>query len=157
MTAPDDNVLRLERLERIEVAKVTTIRYGRAADAKDLDRLAEEVFTPDAVLRIPGADYTGTSEIVSFYRGAFEAEPGTRRHFLTNQIAEATGDDEVTVDSYFFFVSADRGSVIGWGAYRDVVVVRGGVGRIRDKTIVLDVHTTVDGGWADAGLGAVGA
>src|SRR6266508_1092706 len=93
----DDIARRLERLERIEAAKVATARYGRVIDAKDLDGLAEEVFTPDATLHVPRADYHGTSAIVGFYRDAFEASPGTRRHFLTNYIAEAIGENEVDV------------------------------------------------------------
>lgn len=144
----DDIGRRLERLERIEAAKVATARYGRAVDAKDLAALADEVFTADAVLHVPGADYHGTDAIIAFYREAFEAGMGTRRHFLTNHIAEAVGDDEVDITSYFFFVSADATSVVGWGAYRDIVVVRDGVARIRDKTIVVDVYTTLDEGWA---------
>ena len=36
-----------------------------------------------------------------------------------------------------------------WGAYRDVVTVGDeGSGRIRDKTIIMDMHTTIDAGWA---------
>lgn len=141
---------RLARLEMIEVAKATTARYGRACDAKDVARLASDVFTVDIVLHIPDTEYCGIADVSAFYQAAFDAEPGTRRHFLMNHIAEVTGDREVELDSYFLFVSADSQSVIGWGAYHDVVVVEGGTGRIREKTIVLDMHTTIDAGWAMA-------
>lgn len=144
----DELAQRLERLERIEAAKVAVARYGRAIDAKDLGALADEVFTPDVLLRIPGAEYRGTEDVIAFFRGAFEAAPGTRRHFLANHVAEPVGDDTVDIASYFFFVSADDESVIGWGAYRDLVVVRDGVGWTAEKTIELDVATTLDQGWA---------
>ncbi len=136
------------RLELIEQAKVVTYRYGRACDRKDVDALRTEVFTPDAVLHVPRGDHVGADAIAAFYAAAFAAQPGTRRHFLTNQIAEVTAPGEVTVESYFFFLSEDERSVIGWGNYRDVVVVRDGTARIRDKTIALDVFTDLDAGWA---------
>ena len=68
------------RLEAIEVAKVTAARYGRACDAKDLDMLRNEVFTPDIVLRLPNdRSAEGVDTVVHFYRSAFESEPGIRR------------------------------------------------------------------------------
>jgi hypothetical protein len=139
---------RLDRLERIEAAKVATVRYARACDAKDVTLLRDEVFTPDVVLHVPGAEHRGATDVAAFFQAAFDAEPGTRRHFLTNSVAEVTDHGEVELDAYFLFFSADRESVLGWGAYRDVIVVHDGRGRIREKTIVLDVHTTIDGGWA---------
>lgn len=148
----DDTARRLERLELIEIAKFTTVRYGRAVDAKDLDDLRAGIFSADVVLRTPKAEYRGIDEVVGFYTGAFAAEPGTRRHFLTNQIVDVTASDRIEVDSYFFFVSADATSVIGWGNYQDVVLVRDGVARIAEKTIGIDVRTTVDHGWASPSL-----
>jgi hypothetical protein len=144
----DDIAARLERLELIEQAKVATFRYGRACDRKDVEALRTEVFTPDVVLRVPGTDHRGGDAVAAFYTQAFAAQPGTRRHFLTNQIADVSGPGEVTVDSYFFFVSEDERSVIGWGSYRDVVVIRDGAVRISDKTIVVDVFTDLVAGWA---------
>jgi hypothetical protein len=58
------------------------------------------------------------------------------------------GLDRVQIDSYFFFVSADARSVIGWGAYRDLVVIRDDEARIAEKEIDLDVHTDLATGWA---------
>jgi ketosteroid isomerase-like protein len=142
---------RLARLELIEQAKVAAARYGRACDAKDVDRLAAEVFTGDIVLKLPGAVHRGIEAVTGFYRAAFEAEPGTRRHFLANHVAEVNDRGEVEIESYFHFVSADAESVIGWGAYRDVVVIDAdGRPRISEKTIVMDMRTTLDEGWAAA-------
>ena len=139
---------RVARLEAIEIAKVTAARYGRACDAKDVEALRDDVFTPDAVLRLPTREEHGVDAVAASYANAFAAEPGIRRHFMVNHVADVDDDGVVHMDSYFFFVSQDREAVLGWGGYRDVIVVEDGVGRIRDKTILIDVYTTLDAGWA---------
>jgi ketosteroid isomerase-like protein len=145
----DDLAYRVRRLEHIELAKAATVEYGRACDRKDVAALRTDVFTDDIVLHLPGRDVHGRDDVAAFYTGAFGAEPGTRRHFVTNQLASVDDAGRVVVESYFLFLSADATSVIGWGAYRDVVVVADdGAARIADKTIVLDVHTDVTKGWA---------
>ena len=143
----DEITTRLERLELIEAAKALSARYGRVIDAKDVAGL-DLVFSDDVVLRLPRGDRRGLDAVRAFFAGAFEAEPGTRRHFIANQIADVTGDDEVRVQSYFLFVSVDTESVIGWGAYDDTVRGRGDAARITDKTIVIDVRTDLQRGWA---------
>ena len=142
----DDVTARLERLELIEAAKVVTARYGRVIDAKDVAGF-DSVFSDDVVLHLPSGEHRGIDAVRKFFAGAF-MEQGTRRHFLANQIAEVMGPDEVRVQSYFLFISEDDHSVIGWGAYDDRVRRRAGVARITDKTIVLDVHTDLQRGWA---------
>jgi hypothetical protein len=142
----DDITARLDRLELIEAAKAVTARYGRVIDAKDVAGLGG-VFSDDVVLHLPSGDRRGIDAVRKFFAGAF-AEQGMRRHFLANQIAEVTADNEVRVQSYFLFMGADDHSVIGWGAYDDRVRGRGDAARITDKTIVLDVHTDLQRGWA---------
>jgi hypothetical protein len=149
----EDLAARVRRLELIELAKAATVSYARACDRKDVDALRSGVFTADAVLRLPRERIAnGIDEVVDFYTTAFAREPGTRRHFLTNQVASveagADGAERVRVDSYFFFLSADALSVIGWGAYHDVVVASADGPRIADKTIAVDVHTDLHTGWA---------
>jgi hypothetical protein len=144
----DDIIARLERLELIEAARAVTARYGRVIDAKDVAGL-DGVFSHDVVLRLPSGDHRGLDSVREFFARAF-TDQGTRRHFVTNQIAEVTGDDEVRVQSYFLFISADDRSVIGWGAYDDTVRGRGDGARITDKAIVVDVHTDLQRGWARA-------
>lgn len=143
----DDLAARVHRLELIEAAKAATVAYGAACDAKDVARLRSDVFTADVTLHLPGRDVTGIDDVADFYAGAFAAQPGTRRHFLTNQVASADGD-LVAIESYFLFLSADARSVIGWGSYRDVVVRASDGVRIAEKTIVLDVNTDIVTGWA---------
>ena len=146
----DDVAARVRRLELIELAKAATVEYGRACDRKDVAALRTDIFSDDVVLHLSGRDVHGPDDVAAFYTGAFAAEPGTRRHFVTNQLATVDEAGRVVVDSYFLFLSADATSVIGWGAYRDVVVVVGddSTARIADKTIVIDVHTDVTKGWA---------
>ncbi|MET0523359.1 MAG: nuclear transport factor 2 family protein [Nocardioides sp.] len=143
----DDLHARLRRLELIELAKTATIAYATACDHKAVDELRTNVFTNDAVLHVPNRDFVGVDAVAEFYAHQFP-EMGARRHFLTNQVAEVDDDERVHVESYFFFVSADDRSVIGWGQYRDIVVVGDEGPRIADKTIVLDVRTDLSTGWA---------
>lgn len=139
---------RLAYLERVEAARTIGARYARACDAKSVPTLRSDVFTHDVVLYIPGGEFSGIDAVGEFYQGAFDAEPGARRHFVVNQIIEPLDGEELQVDSYFLFVSADQASVIGWGTYRDVVAFDSGSPRIREKSITLDVQTTIDDGWA---------
>src|SRR3989337_523135 len=102
--AQEDLAARLRRLELIELAKVATMTYGRACDRKDVEELRTNVFTNDIVVRLPSRELSGIDNVAGFYADAFAAEPGTRRHFLANQVAEVYGTDRVHLDSYFFFL-----------------------------------------------------
>lgn len=143
----DDLAARVRRLELIELGKTATSNYARACDRKSVNELRTNVFTNDALLRVPNRDFQGIDAVASFYEHAF-AEVGARRHFLTNQVATVDDDERVHVESYFFFVSADARSVIGWGVYRDVVVALEDGPRIAEKSIALDVRTDLSTGWA---------
>ena len=143
----DDFSARLRRLELIELAKKATVNYARACDRKAVDELRSNVFTNDAVLHTPNREFRGVDAVAGFYEHSFD-EMGARRHFLTNQVAEVDDDERVHIESYFFFVSADARSVIGWGQYRDIVVVGDEGPRIADKTIAVDVRTDLSTGWA---------
>ena len=97
------------------------------------------------MLHTPNRDFVGVDAVAEF---CANSPRWARRHFLTSQVAEVGDDERVHVESYFFFVSADDRSVIGWGQYRDIVVVGDEGPRIADKTIVLDVRTDLSTGWA---------
>lgn len=135
----DNLAARLERLERVEIAKAAVTRYGRAIDARDVGAIADGVFTADAVLRAPNGEYHGIDAILGFFREAFAGALGMQRHFMTNQVANPVGENEVEIESYFYYFSVDQQTVIGSGAYRDRIVVRNGVGMTREKTILIDV------------------
>lgn len=151
-----DLTARLTRLEAVERARGATYRYATAVDARDVDALTATVFAPAARLHARGREASGTDEIAAFYRDALTRAPGLRRHFLTNQVAEALDEHGalVRVQSYFRFLGCDETSSIGWGRYEDVVDTTGETAVIVDKTIHLDVRTDLDGGWAGAGSGA---
>ena len=136
---------RLGRLEMIEAARACLTRYARACDALDHRALAEQVFAPDAVLHIPGADYHGRDAIVAFFATAFAAAPRMQRHFLANPVTEIVGDDTVAISAYFLYLSTDGGIVLGCGTYRDLVHVHDGIGRVRDKTIAVEVMQPLAG------------
>lgn len=130
---------RLERLEHVEAARACVTRYARACDAGDVGALIEAVFTADAVLHVPGADYAGREAIATFYREAFAVKPRLQRHFLASQTVEVLEDGGVAMSSYFLYLSADAKTVVGCGSYRDLIVVEDGAGRIREKTISIDL------------------
>ena len=109
----DDLSARVRRLELIELAKTATINYARACDRKAVDELRTSVFTSDAALHVPYREFRGIDDVAGFYHSAFAAEPGSRRHFLTNQLADVVGEDRFRVESYFVFLSADARWVIG--------------------------------------------
>lgn len=130
---------RLDRLERLEAARSCVTRYVRACDAGEVGTLIDEVFTADAVLHVPGADYCGQDAIATFFREAFAAKPRLQRHFLASQTATVRNDGSVEVRSYFLYLSADAKLVLGCGSYRDLIVIEDGIGRIHDKAIAVDV------------------
>lgn len=144
MESIDSLARRLGRLERIEAATSCVTRYVRACDAGDVRALVDGVFTADAVLHVPGADFRGIDAIAAFFRDAFIVKPSMQRHFLANHTAGIVGDDEVEVCPYFLYLSSDRKTVIGCGSYRVLVVVRDGVGRMREMNIVVDVMKAVE-------------
>ncbi len=129
---------RLDRLERIEAARACVTQYARACDAGDVGALIDSVFTAEAVLHVPGADYRGRDVIAAFFREAFAVKPHLQRHFLASQTVEVQQDGCVAMSSYFLYLSADGKAVLGCGSYRDLITVDDGVGRIREKTIVVD-------------------
>lgn len=141
---------RVRRLEAIERARAASCRYANVVDARDAQTLATSVFAADATLRARGRVAAGTAEITAFYDDALTRAPGLRRHFLTNQVAEAEdpAGDIVRVESYFLFLGCDDASAIGWGRYEDRVDTTGAQARIIEKTIHLDVRTDIDAGWA---------
>lgn len=138
---------RLERLESIELAREATWRYATAVDTADLELLAT-AFTEDAVLTTRRGSRQGRDEVVEYYRLAL-ADPVDRRHFMANQSATWLEPGRVQLDSYFVYTYAGTDtSILGWGAYRDIVAVIDGVGLIESKTISVDVHADSRHGWA---------
>jgi hypothetical protein len=140
---------RLERLETLEAARAASWRYAIAIDTVDFALLAD-VFTHDAVLTTSKGPRQGRDTIVDYYRTAL-ANPVHRKHWLTNQQVTWLSMGEARMESYFIYTFAgDDTSVLGWGTYLDRVRVEDGVGRICEKTIIVDVSADSRVGWATA-------
>jgi len=139
MESIDSLARRLARLELLEDARQCVTRYARACDRLDHEALAREVFTVDVVLHVPGADHRGRDAVVAFFREAFAAAPRLQRHFLANSVAEVVDAGTVIASSYFLYVGSDTQVLLGCGSYRDVIVVRDGDARVREKTIAMDL------------------
>ncbi len=139
---------RLEHLERIEAARTLTARYARACDTGDMDGLAE-LFTDDAVLVVSSGPKEGREAVMAYYRKGILGNPAVKRHWLMNHEFDVAESGEIAVTTYFIYTYAgDDTSIIGWGDYRDDVVVADGVARFRRKAITLDVSADVRAGWA---------
>lgn len=130
---------RLDRLERLQAARACVTRCVRARDAGDAGALVARVSTTDAVLHVPGADYRGPDALAEFFCEAFAVKPRLQRHSFASQTAEVLNDGSAEVLSCFLHLSADSKRVLGCGSYRDPLVVEDGIGRIRDKSIAIDV------------------
>ena len=142
---------RLERLELIELAKVGhgALREGVRRARTSTTLRAERVHERRRAAHCPGGEHRGHRRRHRLLRRRLRRRARARVATSSpTRSPRSTATDRSTVDSYFFFVSADARSVIGWGAYRDVVVVGDDGARISDKTIVIDVHTDLDAGWA---------
>lgn len=138
---------RLDAVDAAELAREATWRYATAIDQSDFALLAES-FTDDATLTTRRGSRSGRDVVVDYYRTAL-ADPVQRRHFLVNQQVRVDAPDDVTVTSYFLYTFAgDDTSVLGWGRYVDRVRIDGGVGRIAEKTIAVDMHADARVGWA---------
>ncbi len=138
---------RLEQLETAELARAVGQRYAQAVDTVDLD-LLEQCFTEDAVLTTRSGTRRGRAEILAYYRGAL-AGPVARRHFLTNPSVTSTGPGEAAVETYLLYTFAgDDTSIVGWGTYRDRVLVVDGVGYLAEREIEIDAHADSRVGWA---------
>ena len=139
MESIDSLARRLTRLELIEAARLCVTRYVNACDRRDHEALAREVFAEDAVLHVPGADFSGREAVVAFFRDAFTASPQLQRHFLANPVTEVVDAGTVVSCCYFLYVGSDADLILGFGSYRDVMVVRDGIARMREKTITMDL------------------
>jgi uncharacterized protein (TIGR02246 family) len=142
---------RVARQEAAEEVRALVAAYADACDAQDLPQL-EAIFTPEITLSVPGAAWTGTQDVLGFYRDAWAASPHPSRHFITNVALRRIEPDYVEATSYFLYVSTDDqgASKIGWGSYHDCYVRHGGRMTLQSKHIAMDPIVDLRDGWAAA-------
>jgi uncharacterized protein (TIGR02246 family) len=148
--ADDDLTLRIARLETAEEVRGLCAAYADACDANDLDAI-RAIMAPDVVLSVPGQQWSGTDEVIEFYRASWEANSNPSRHFMTNVRMRVLEPDRAEATSSFLYVSTiGGGSTIGWGAYRDTFTRVDGALVFQSKHFDMDVMTSVEDGWAGA-------
>jgi len=137
--------------ETAEEARTLVSRYASACDTHDLGQIGA-MFATDAVVSVPGDSWIGLDEVRRFYREAWAASPGPSRHFITNVGMGDLQPSQVDVTAYLLYVTAtaDGGSKIGWGSYRDRCVREGDRLVLQSKHIVLDLVVDIRDGWAEA-------
>jgi 3-phenylpropionate/cinnamic acid dioxygenase small subunit len=139
---------RLEQLEAAEHARGAMAAYADAVDAQDLDALAA-VFSADAVVDVPGREYSGLEQVLGFYTDAFAADPSRKTHFVTNLSTEALDRGRTGVRCYLLYTaSAEDMSVIGWGNYEAIVRVEPPTRVIERLSIAVRRAVDVRTGWA---------
>lgn len=142
----EDFARRIERLERLELARALPAQYAMVVDSGDAEAIAA-LFADDGILEVPGRTIRGRGPIREFF--AERIGISERRHFVTNVVAEPeVGSDRVHTESYFLYVSREPGgSAIGWGRYTDVVEIAGTTAALISKTISPALFTTLEEGW----------
>jgi uncharacterized protein (TIGR02246 family) len=157
MAADDGNLAdRIARLETAEEVRALCAAYADACDANDLEAV-RAIMAPDVVLSVPGQEWSGTEEVLEFYRASWAANSNPSRHFMTNVAMRSLEPDRAEATSSFLYVSTiDGRSTIGWGAYRDTFTRIDGVLVFRSKHFDMDVMTSVEEGWAE-GLASLAA
>jgi hypothetical protein len=147
-SAPTPMEVRLWRMESIEAARIALVRYAAACDAQDLTAVGD-LFLIDALLEVPGRQFRGRDEIVSFFRRAWRDDPSEKTHFITNVDPVWLGGGRVAVSSYFLFAAAGNStSVLGWGDYRDIIRVADSGALFERKWISIRRASDVRDGWA---------
>ena len=142
---------RVARQEAAEEVRALVAAYAGACDAQDLHQL-EAIFGPKITLSVPGATWTGTDEVLGFYRDAWAASPHPSRHFITNVALHRIEPDYVEATSYFLYISTDdrEAAKIGWGSYHDCYGRDAGRMKMQSKHIAMDPIVDLRDGWGAA-------
>jgi uncharacterized protein (TIGR02246 family) len=150
MNADGDLAHRIARLETAEEVRALVAAYADVCDANDLEGI-RTIMAPDVVLSVPGQQWSGTDEVLEFYRASWAANSNPSRHFMTNVAMAVLEPDRAEATSSFLYLSTiDGRSTIGWGAYRDTFTRRDGVLVFQSKHFDMDVMTNIEEGWAEA-------
>ena len=138
---------RLRRLEQIEQARNFLHTYAQTQDVPDPDRAAA-LFREDGTLTTARGVVSGRAAIADLFRTVMAADPSEKRHYIVNPHTTWLADGLVRIRSYFLFVGRGEDlSRIGWGQYDDTIDVSGDRPCFANKTIDLEVKSTLAEGW----------
>ncbi len=120
--------------------------WAWAYDACDLDGFLQTV-TEDAsvTVEVAGGDVVGPmrgrAAIAEFFGARLAARTEPRRHVTTNVIIDEESTEEARTRCYLVLIQFQHGSpeVVTTGWYRDRLVKRDGVWKIKDRHAFLEV------------------
>lgn len=138
---------RLRRLEDIEAARGMLQVYAETVDRREAVDVAR-LFAEDSVLHTPKGDFAGWDGVRGFFQRTFDSDLSTKRHFIVNPRVTFHEPGLVGLSSYFLYVGRGDDSLIGWGAYDDVIDMSLPEPRFRQKTITRHHGTNLAAGWA---------
>lgn len=130
---------RLAVLEAAEAAREALYAYAAAVDSRDWAAL-EACFTSGAVLAMGASETLGAPEIAASLRGMLPDDFITQ-HLLVNPRIVSNDGSTVVIESTIYYLHEGSGyEAVGWGSYRDTVVVQAGRGRISRKEFTPSQH-----------------
>ena len=114
-------------------------RYARAVDRRDWT-LAEELFTPECVLVVPGYELVGRDRILAGLR-LIDRYAATQ-HDVHNQLVEVSGDrasGETYCTAHHLYERDGRPRKLSWGIrYQDCCRREAGAWRYERRELLLD-------------------
>lgn len=138
---------RVEALEAAEAARVTLAKYADAVDAQAIDGLSA-LFDANVVLDV-GEKIEGADAVTAFFKKAFEADPATKSHFITNVAVDWLGSGRAGVKTYFLWTASDPDvSTLGWGTYAHEIVMRDGKALFSRMALAIRREADSRKGWA---------
>lgn len=143
----NDVEARLRRLEDCAAATGLMHRYAAALD-NPVPEFVAGLFTADGVLRTGRGEHKGRGAIADFYRSVPTFDPTEKRHFIALPKVTWIGEGVVEIEAYFTYIGrGDDASTLGWGLYRDTIVVDAGAALFGSKEIDVHFGGDLNQGW----------
>lgn len=123
---------RMAVLEAAEAARTVLFDYANAVDTRDWPGL-RECFTPGAVMAMGPDEVSGADAIVEALRGMLP-EGFLTQHLLVNPRVITNDGTHAVIESTIYYLHEGSGyEAVGWGTYRDTIVISNGRGHISRK------------------------
>mgnify|MGYP006282190229 CR=1 FL=1 len=138
-TTLDQLAERVRVLEAAEVARSVMYDYAAAVDSRNWQAL-RHCFTDDATMVLGPNNTVGADAIVAALRDMLP-EGFLTQHLLVNPRIASNDADTVVIDFTIYYLHEGSGyEAVGWGSYRDTVVIENGRGRIARKEFTPAQH-----------------